>query len=158
MEKVEKKEVYEIGYHIVSSVAEEGVPAQVEAIKGLLGKAEIISEEAPKLIDLVYTITKQVGGMRRRYDTAYFGWVKFAVEPEAIQAIKKQLDGMENVLRFILVKTVRDNTMVGSKLVAAEETTKRKTATKKEDKKEDKEKKPVSAEEIDKSIDELIKE
>lgn len=157
MEKAEKKEVYEVGYHIVSSVAEEGVPAQVEAIKGLLTKAEIIAEEAPKLIDLAYTIAKQVGGIRRRYDKAYFGWVKFVLEPEAIQEVKKQLDGMENVLRFILIKTVRENTLVGAKLLAAEETTKRKPLVKKEEK-EVKEKKPASTEEIDKSIDELIKE
>lgn len=154
MEKVEKKQVYEIGYHIVSSVAEENVASEVEAIKKLIGKADIIAEESPKLINLAYTIAKQVGGLRRKFDKAYFGWVKFETSSDEAAQIKKGLDANENILRYILIKTIRDNTLHGAKLLAAEESAKKKTARKEE--KEDKA--PASEEEIDKAVDELIKE
>jgi len=152
MEKSEKMEVYEIGYHIVPSVSEENLATEVGKIMDLIKGAEIISEEAPKLTDLAYTIAKQVGGLRRKFDKAYFGWVKFEMDNKDIAAVKKSLDANENVLRFLLIKTVRENTLYGSKLVAAEEVAKKKATVKKE------EKAPASQEEIDKSIDELIKE
>jgi ribosomal protein S6 len=153
MEKKEKKQVYEVGYHLVSSIAEEGVPAEVEALKKLLTGAEIIAEENPKLTDLAYTIVKQIGGLRRKYDKAYFGWVKFEAETSDLATIKKGLDEMESVLRYLLIKTVRENTMYGAKLVAAEE-----GAKKKYTRKEEKTDKPASEEEINKAVDELIKE
>ena len=93
-----------------------------------------------------------MGGLRRKFDKAYFGWVKFEMDNKDIAAVKKSLDANENVLRFLLIKTVRENTLYGSKLVAAEEVAKKKATVKKE------EKAPASQEEIDKSIDELIKE
>ena len=153
-EKAEKKQIYEVGYHLVSSVAEENVGKEVEAIKALLDKSEIIAEENPKLIDLAYTITKQIGGLRRKYDKAYFGWVKFEFSPEEALVLKKKLDAMDNILRYLLIKTVRENTLCGAKLLA-EEVAKKKAVIKKE---EVKEKGTASAEEIDKSIEELIKE
>ncbi|MEI6420213.1 MAG: 30S ribosomal protein S6 [bacterium] len=153
-EKSEKKQVYEVGYHIVSSIPEENVPAQVSAIKDLLSKTEIVAEEAPKLMDLAYAIDKQIGGLRRKFDKAYFGWIKFETSPEEAVVLNKKLSAMENVLRFLLIKTVKENTLYGAKLLA-EEVAKKKAVAKKE---EVKEKGVASAEEIDKSIDELIKE
>jgi ribosomal protein S6 len=153
-EKAEKKQVYEVGYHIVSSVAEENLAAEVSKIKDLLGKAEVIAEESPKLMDLAYAIDKQIGGLRRKFDKAYFGWVKFETSPEDAVVLNKKLAAMETVLRFILIKTVKENTLYGAKLLA-EEVAKKKAVAKKE---EVKEKGVASAEEIDKSIDELIKE
>lgn len=153
-EKSEKKQVYEVGYHIVSSVSEENLGAEIEAVKALLGKSEIIAEESPKLIDLAYAIDKQIAGLHRKYDKAYFGWVKFECSPEEAVVLNKKLSAIDNVLRFILIKTVRENTLCGAKLLA-EEIAKKKAIAKKE---EVKDKAPVSAEEIDKTIDELIKE
>lgn len=155
MEKSENTQVYEVGYHIASSVSEENVGAEVAGIKKILGKVEIISEENPKLIDLAYTIAKPIGGLRRKFDKAYFGWIKFSLPADEIVEIKKKLDAVENVIRFLLVKTVAENTLCGIKLIA-EENSKKKTYTKKEEKVS--EKTPASVEEIDKSIEELIKE
>ena len=47
--KVAGEKIYEIGYHIISSVAEENIPAEVAKVKEYLAKenAVIISEEAP---------------------------------------------------------------------------------------------------------------
>lgn len=71
--------IYEIGFHIVSSIPEEKLPAEMTIIKDLLEsvKATVISEEFPKLRALTYTMTKVVGPKHLKFDTAYFGWVKF---------------------------------------------------------------------------------
>ncbi|MFZ2038325.1 MAG: 30S ribosomal protein S6 [Minisyncoccia bacterium] len=155
MEKTENTQVYEVGYHIASSVSEENVAAEVAGIKKILGKVEIISEENPKLIDLAYTIAKPIGGLRRKFDKAYFGWIKFSLPTDEIVELKKKLDGVDNIIRFLLVKTVAENTLCGAKLIA-EEISKKKTYTKKEEKVV--EKTAATIEEIDKTIDDLIKE
>lgn len=154
-EKSEHSQVYEIGYHIVSSIAEENVPKEVETVKALLSdvKAEIIAEDAPKLTNLAYSISKATGGLRRKFDKAYFGWIKFELETEAVPGLKKKLDGLENVLRYLLIKTVHENTLYGGKLVTVEDTTKKKPMKVKEEKVT-----TATVEEIDKSIDDLIKE
>ncbi len=60
---------------------------------------------------------KVVGPKRDYYDTAYFGWIKYEAEPKAAAEIKKALDLSEKVLRYIIVKTIRENTIHGYKFV-----------------------------------------
>jgi ribosomal protein S6 len=161
-EKVEKnsdEKVYEIGYHIVSSVAEEQIPSEVEKIKGFLSKenAVIISEEAPKLRPLAYSIKKAFGGSYKTFDKAYFGFIKFALGEEAdIKTIDSSMKNNESVLRYIVVKTVRENTMYSPKMsVFSDKDAKIKTL---KVEKTDADAKPASIEEIDKSIDALVSE
>lgn len=115
--------VYEVGFHIVPAVSPEKLPAEVDAIKALLdgNKATIISEEFPKLINLAYTMVKVVGPVRSKYDTAYFGWIKFEANTEAALEIKKAFDANEKVLRYLLIKTVAENTLYGAKVLPPEE-------------------------------------
>jgi ribosomal protein S6 len=158
MEKTETREntrVYEIGYHIVSSIPEEKIPAEVDAIKAVIAKAggEFISEEFPKLRQLAFTMVKKVGSQSARYNDAYFGWVKFDIVPEALQAIKATLDASDHILRYILIGTVRENTYIGQKLAPK--------AKAEEEAKGGEETLPaaeVVAEEIDKTIDDMVKE
>ena len=147
-DKIAKKEglqVYELGYHILGTVAEENVAKEVDTLKKILAsvKAEIISEDAPKLTGLAYAITKKIGDNNKKFDTAYFGSIKYEVSPEAHAMVKKGVENMENILRYIIVKTVAENTMYTPKAEA-------KLAKKKE------EGKAVSIEEIDKTIDNLV--
>src|SRR3989338_6813909 len=81
-EKAEGK-IYEIGYHIVPSVPEEKLGAEVSSLKDILekGKATIISEEVPKLRTLAYEMRKESAGKYSKYNSAYFGWIKFEAEP-----------------------------------------------------------------------------
>ena len=117
--KAEKASVYEVGYHIVPAVSPENLPKEVDAIKAILGAngATIISEEAPAMRSLAYTMVKAVGQARHKYDTAYFGWIKFESDADAAVEIKRALDGLEKILRFILIKTVRENTIYGPKVL-----------------------------------------
>jgi len=156
--KNNEEKIYEIGYHLISSIAEEQVPAEVEKIKAALTKekAVIILEEAPKLRPLAYSIKKAFGGSYKVFDKAYFGFIKFEL-PEGgdIQVIDSSLKANESVLRYLVIKTVRENTMYSPKItVFSDKESKAKITAVKAEKIE----KPASIEEIDKSIDELVEE
>ncbi|MBX4209081.1 30S ribosomal protein S6 [Candidatus Parcubacteria bacterium] len=138
--------VYEVGFHVVPTVSPENLPKEVDAIKAILGaqKATIISEEFPKLRNLAYTMIKAIGPARHRIDSAYFGWIKFEGPKETVAELDKALKGSDKILRYLIVKTVRENTIYGPKILSDE-------------KREMTEKKPqASQEEIDKSIDKLV--
>lgn len=169
MEKIDdnKKEeifakIYEIGYHIIPVVAVENLSSEVDNIKNFLVKegVEIISEDFPKLCDLAYTILKSVGGTRRKFDTAYFGWIKFDAREIPIAKVKKFLDENENILRYLLINTVKENTIFSAKT----EDIQGKGEVKEIKKEKDQEmkikeiKSPISEEDLDKTIDNLIAE
>jgi ribosomal protein S6 len=114
--------VYEVGFHIVPAVSPEKLPGEVDAIKAVLSgnNATTISEEFPKLRTLAYQMVKAIGPARHKYDTAYFGWIKFEAAPEAAIEIKKAMDANEKVLRYLLIKTARENTLYGDKILPQE--------------------------------------
>jgi len=158
--KNSEEKIYEVGYHIVSSVAEEQIPTEVEKIKAYLAKerAIIISEEAPKLRPLAYSIKKAYGGTYKTFDKAYFGFIKFELGEEGdIRNIDLSMKNNESVLRYIVIKTVRENTMYSPKITVFSD----KDAKIKKIFKEDKAvkgEKVATIEEIDKSIDALVSE
>jgi ribosomal protein S6 len=159
-DKTDLAAVYEVGFHIVPTVSPENLPKEVDAIKALLGreKATIISEEFPKLRNLSYTMIKAVGPARHRCDTAYFGWIKFEAPKSAIAALDKDLKASEKVLRYLIVKTVRENTIYGPKILAEEKKDARDGAAQAPGAPAEAAKpaKPMTQEELDKSIDKLV--
>ena len=164
MEKVETLEkeggvqVYELGYHIVSTVAEENLPKEVETLKAtvLQDGGSLVSEGEPKLINLAYSMTKSVADTKKKFNTAYFGWLKFETKSELMPMIKKAVDANPNVLRYLLIKTVRENTLYTPKLNSVKVGEKEAPKAKKSIKTD--EVKATSVEDIDKSIDELVAE
>lgn len=162
MEKVEKQEggnqVYELGYHIVSTVAEENLPKEVEALKAIVLKdgGSLVSEGEPKLINLAYPMTKSVADTKKKFTSAYFGWIKFEAKSELMGEIKKAVDANPHVLRYLLIKTVRENTLYTPKLNSVKVGEKEAPKAKKSIKTD--EVKASSVEDIDKSIDELVLE
>ena len=158
--------VYEIGYLIAGSVAEEKVSEEAEKVKDLITKAgaTTIAEEAPHLERLAYTMrVKSVSGSYQKYDQAYFGWVKFEVSSSIVESIKKSVELIPTVLRMILISTTKENTYLGKRAsqIAAAIAPKRIVEPGAGvgpivvDKKDAA---PVSIEEMDKSIDEMVKE
>lgn len=147
--------VYEVGYLLVPTLSEDEVPALYGNLKELLVDAGgiAISDEMPKMTDLSYSMTKVVSNVRSKYDTAYFGWVKFEIDPESIESIKKNLDQDANVLRYIIVKTVRENTIAPKRFVG-KESSRRKYSAKRNTEDET----PIDKEVIDKEIDALVSE
>lgn len=131
--------IYETSYHLVPTLAEDSVPAEAEKIKALITElgGEIISEAAPELKTLAYSISKTVKAIKSNYSKAYFAWVKFSLAPESVEKVKIALDASETVLRYLIVSTVKESTLLADK-----EESKRPT-------------KPAGAT-MDKAIDELV--
>lgn len=157
--KNSEEKIYEVGFHIVSSVAEELVPAEVEKIKSYLAKekAIIIGEEAPKLRPLAYSIKKAFEGTYKVFDKAYFGFIKFELPEEGdITNIDAAMKKNSLILRHLVIKTVRENTMYSPKITVFSDK-EAKIKTFKEDKAV-KGEKTATIEEIDKSIDALVSE
>lgn len=155
----EDGKIYEIGYLIVPTVSAENLPAEVTKVKDVLEarKAVVISEEFPKFRPLAYEMRKSVLGRYQKFTNAYFGWVKFEVGADEITPIKQELERTDSILRFLLIKTVRESTLVPPKTfshrapeepreakIPAHDATAPKTT--------------VSEAEIDKSIEALISE
>ncbi|HEY4512096.1 MAG TPA: 30S ribosomal protein S6 [Candidatus Paceibacterota bacterium] len=158
MEESSSKEgvkVYEISFHILPFVGEENVAHEVSKIKDALDKikAVVISEDFPRLRVLAYPITKVIKGDKKICNEAYFGWVKFEASTEVVNVLKGEVEELPNVIRYLIMKTVRENTLYGAKFVRDKE-------IKRERKEEQKTaaKVQINQEELDKTIDSLVVE
>lgn len=162
--KEDRKSVYEISYLLVPNLSEDQLGTEIESINKIIdsGDSSIIMEGKPERQDLAYTIRrKTVAGSYEKYDSAYFGWVKFETSSASIETIKKQIEILPSVIRMLVITTVRENTYLGKRESAGvksldsnegqnNEEVKTVVAQKVED--------PATVEEIDKSIDAMVKE
>lgn len=109
--------VYELGYLLAPTAPETEVPGLVDALKAAIEKAggSVRAEGAPEFIDLAYTMEKSIASKKMKYSQAYFGWIKFEAAPEAMESLKKTLDVMAVLIRYILVKTSIENAVIFKK-------------------------------------------
>ncbi len=148
--------VYEVGYLLLPSLAEENLAQEVALIKAVVEKnnGTFISEDFPKLRNLTYTMSKLIDTKKQKFDKGYFGWVKFEVPATALVAIKATLEANPHVLRFLLINTVKENTLVVPKVLMPKKVEGEEAQISPEDGG------PVvaiaSSEDIDKSIEELV--
>lgn len=159
LEKGDTLTIYEVSYLLLPSLANEQVPAKVVSLKKMLTLVggQVISDENPILIDLAYPMTKVVQTTRHKCTMGYFGWVKFETTKEGIGAIKKSLDMDNEVLRYLIIKTVRENTLLNGKMkLKFEDNAKRGDGYESEVVAETVPEKEATPEEIDKSIDDLV--
>lgn len=145
--------VYEVGFHIIPTVAENDLGVEVTRVRDVIEAAggRMISDEYPKHIDLAYPMIKVAANKRAIYHASYFGWMKFEVEPKGAQAIDRALKENASVIRFILIKTVRENTMVPKKVLRE-----KKGETTERTKEVVTEKPTLTEEELDKTIEDLV--
>lgn len=146
--------VYEVGYLLVPTLEEGNIPAIHGDLKDLVVstfKGEIISDEIPKMMTLAYPMLKVAANLRSKFDTAYFGWIKFTMGAEEIVELKKKLDLDLNIIRFLIMKTVKENT-IATKRFAVRGGVKRTFTPRKSDEVTA----PINKEEVDKEIDALI--
>ena len=148
--------VYEVGYLLVPTIFEEEVPVTYGNLKELIASfgASPISDEMPKMIDLAYPMFKTLQNVRNKFDVGYFGWFKFYMEPEKVLELKKKLDLDLNIIRFLIVKTVKENTIASKRFVRRDISYRKNGTTKKEE--ESKEAVPINKEEVDKEIDAMV--
>ncbi len=113
-EKADNLEIYEVGYIIEPALSEADLQEVVASIKSAITDKEgsIISEEFPKKRELTYTMVKSVNAQNKRYSSGYFGWVKFELDASSINDIKVLLEKNLKIVRFLIIKTVRGNTLV----------------------------------------------
>jgi ribosomal protein S6 len=148
--------VYELSYLFVPLLAEETVAASFGNLKALLEKhgATFIGEEMPKMIELAYEMSRVIENKKTWFDNAYFGWIKFEIDPSEIAAIEEILLRDEQVLRYMTLKTVRENTMASKKPLREY----RKRTSDKAEGGEEAPAAPMNKEEVDKQIDALVTE
>lgn len=152
---VEEKEVslsiYEVGYIMLPSIAEENLGEEVTVFKDMFSEngASFISDEYPKLIELAYEMTRSINNKKQKFSYGYFGWVKFECTTAQAKIIKDILDKNEKLVRYLMIKTVRESTM-SVKRVYKQDGAKRRPVQKHE------ESLPINEETIDKEIDALV--
>jgi len=149
--------IYEIGFHVVPTVTEEEVVFVANTVKDLIesAKGAIIMDQNPSLMDLAYSIDHIVANKKSIYNSAYFGWIKFQMEPEAIHSIKDGLEKNENVFRFLIIKTVKEDTLMHKPVLKPRKKTATAAGVGKRPKEE---KEEISVEEVDKAIADLVVE
>jgi ribosomal protein S6 len=145
--------IYEVGYILLPTLGDENVPVEYGNLKELIASlgGEVIADDMPRITPLAYTMVKVIQNIRNKFDTGYFGWVKFSMEPSKVLELKKKLDLNTKVLRHLIMKTVKENTIAAKRYVHRD--TRRAPSAKKEG---DTEALPINKEEIDKEIDALI--
>jgi ribosomal protein S6 len=149
--------IYEVGFHLVPTIAEDGVGAAVEGVRKIIGDdAEFISEGFPQKISLAYVVERATQGKREKYGEAWFGWVKFATTREKLPVIERALLDSRDVLRSLIIETVREDIMPPkARAVFASDRLEGETIKKPEAPEE--KVAEVSEAELDKSIDALTK-
>ncbi|MEI7765388.1 MAG: 30S ribosomal protein S6 [bacterium] len=148
--------VYEVGYLLVPSIPEEEVGAVYGNLKELISSFDgvMISDEMPGMINLAYTMQKTVQNVRSKYSTGYFGWMKFYMSAEKIISLKKKLDLDSKIIRFLVLKTVKENTIAAKRFVHKDIAPRKKAPVVKGA--ESEEEVEINKEEIDKEIDAMI--
>lgn len=115
--------VYELGYLVLPSIAEDNLSSVVASIKSIISKAggvEIAGED-PFMQELAYTMNKTVGASRYVVNEAYIGWIKFDATPDAVLSIKTEVEAMGEILRALLVKAPRETTFTFAEARKAQE-------------------------------------
>lgn len=156
-------QIYELGFHIVSTIEGADLKKEIDFIKSIVDKNSgiLISEEFPKKITLAYTISKNIDGKIQKFDTAFFGWVKFEMKTGNILNVKEEIDTDKNILRYLIIKTVRESTFAPKDITFSKIETDKNIKLKKIKKIvhlpiNKKKKESISEAELDKTIEELI--
>lgn len=145
--------IYEIGFHVVSTVAEDELGARVTAVRDAIEAAggRVIADGYPKYLDLAYPMVKMSANKRSVHHSAYFGWIKFESPASSAKRLNEMLAKDDFILRYILVKTVREDTMAPKKVFL-----KKRQGTEGQAPAKVEEKPALSEEELDKTIEGLV--
>lgn len=105
--------VYEISFIFDNKLDESAALAKADALKQSIATlgGSFISEEAPYMRELAYEMTRVVNNVNVRFNEGYFGWIKFELDADKVKEFEKAIKLDEEVVRYIVVKTVRDNTV-----------------------------------------------
>ena len=105
--------IYEISFIFDNKLDESAALDKANAIKQSIATlgGSFISEEAPYMRELAYEMVRVVNNVNVRFNEGYFGWIKFEMEAEKVKEFEKALKLDEQLVRYLVVKTVRENTV-----------------------------------------------
>ena len=105
--------IYEISFIFDNKLDEETALEKSNAIKQSIATlgGSFISEEAPYMRELAYEMMRVVNNTNVRFNIGYFGWIKFEMDASKVKELEKGLKLDEEVVRYLVVKTVRENTV-----------------------------------------------
>jgi len=170
-DREDRKQVYEIAY-LIAGVPEEKVAAEADAVRKLVADAgaSVLVEGAPQPERLAYAMRKKtLSGSYDKYEAANFGWIKFEAGSDKIEALRKNVELLPSVLRSMAVSAFRENTYLGKRSPATASFGKKPFGSAEDRVKAPEHKDaapatpavsaiPATIEEMDKSIDEMVKE
>ncbi len=111
--------VYEISYILVPTITEDAAAEKISSLKQSIAAlgASFISEEEPYMRDLAYEMLRVIKNVNNRFDTGFFGWIKFELDPSKLTKVEKMWKLDEDVIRYIAVKADRDINIYTKKVV-----------------------------------------
>lgn len=105
--------VYEISFVFDNKLDEETALKKADAFKQSIATlgGSFISEEAPYMRELAYEMVRVQNNINVRFNEGYFGWIKFELDADKVKTFEKAIKLDEQVVRYLVVKTVRENTV-----------------------------------------------
>lgn len=115
--------LYDLGYHLVDTIAEDALEAELASLKKIISSngGEVVFERNPHNFALAYPITRMRKGAKDVFFSSYFGTLVFEVTRDAVGAIEKALRANPSMLRFMLIETSRAAGEEAVKIVIKEE-------------------------------------
>ena len=105
--------IYEVSFIFDNKLDEGAALEKGNAIKQSIATlgGSFISEEAPYMRELAYEMIRVQNNVNVRFNEGYFGWIKFEAPSTGVKSLEKTLKDDEQVVRFLVVKTVSENTV-----------------------------------------------
>ena len=105
--------VYEISFIFDNKIDESAALGKAEQLKQSIATlgGSFVSEEQPYMRELAYEMIRVQNNINVRFTEGYFGWIKFEMDAEKVKEFEKAIKLDEEVVRYLVVKTVRDNTV-----------------------------------------------
>ncbi len=105
--------VYEVSYFFDNKIEESVAILKAAALKQSIATlgGSFVSEEAPYMREMAYEMIRVVNNVNIRFNEGYFGWIKFDLSADKVKEFEKGLKADEEVVRFLIVRTVAENTV-----------------------------------------------
>lgn len=150
--------IYEIGYHLVPTLDDDGVAKANADLRALIEKkgGSVLSEEAPRRMLLAYPMTRHFAGKNEHFNQAVFVWLKCELSGAEAVGLGQDLTKNTEILRHLMARTVKDDTLLaGRQFLRSEQKEKEKRAAAAAG---EAEKAPLSEEELNRSLEKMMAE
>lgn len=128
-ENQQETQVYEVAFHIDANLSDTEVKKTFDGVKEAITSngGTPFAESAPERMDLAYTISHIAEGSRRDHVSAHFAWVAYEGAPENQEAIAEELKGNAAIIRYMVIKTTKEEALyaqdrAAEKMVASDKT------------------------------------